>query len=249
MIHTETTYNPLRSDDEHLQTLQRVIARVQAATLPKVVIFDLDSTIFDNRPRQVQIFREFGVLKGIDALYHINDHHFTDWNLEKPMLKAGMQAEAVKNIAQEFKHFWKNRFFTSPYCLYDVAFPKAADFIVKLYQMQTTIVYLTGRHEGMREGTLESLKRFGFPAPEMLRTHLEMKPQENMFDDDFKRIAHQKVRGYGEVVAAFDNEPAHANQLKNSFPDADVVWIDSDRSTQEFKLHEKLLKAYGYQGF
>ena len=47
--------------------LERVLARVRA--LPgAVVVFDLDSTLLDNRPRQARILREFGAARGIPAL-------------------------------------------------------------------------------------------------------------------------------------------------------------------------------------
>ena len=56
--------NPLTYDPT---VLERVLARVRA--MPgAVVVFDLDSTLLDNKPRQARILREFGTAHGIAAL-------------------------------------------------------------------------------------------------------------------------------------------------------------------------------------
>ena len=45
--------------------LERVVERARAEGARGVVVFDLDSTLLDNRPRQARILREFGAQNGI----------------------------------------------------------------------------------------------------------------------------------------------------------------------------------------
>lgn len=238
-------YDPRRRDTQHDDVLRGVFTRVAEADSAKVVVFDLDSTLFDNRPRQVQIFREYGLTHHLPELSSLSEHHFLDWDLKAPLLRAGIDEARAEALFTEVRAFWKARFFTSPYCLYDVALPGAADFVTALHDTEATIVYLTGRHEAMREGTHESLLRFGFPAPGMLRVHLVMKPSLELDDTAFKAEAHSEVKKIGHVLAAFDNEPAHALGLARSFPEATVVWLDTDRS-KEAMPRPDLPRTFGF---
>ena len=244
-LYPSQPYDPRRRDTQHDEVLRGVLARVAEAESNKVVIFDLDSTLFDNRPRQVQILREFGLTHALPELCSLSERHFLDWDLKAPLIRAGIDEARAEVLFPAVRAFWKQRFFTSPYCLYDVALPGAADYVAKLHAADATIVYLTGRHEAMREGTHESLLRFGFPAPGMLRVHLVMKPNLDLDDTAFKATAHSDVHKFGRVIAAFDNEPAHALGLANSFPEATVVWLDTDRS-KEAMPRPDLPRTYGF---
>src|SRR5205814_6598071 len=91
--------------------LQRVLGRVTA--LPgAVVVFDLDSTVLDNRPRQARILREFGQERGIPALAHAKSEHWVDWSIQRAMANAGLPAAEVSRWAEDAKEFWRERFFT-----------------------------------------------------------------------------------------------------------------------------------------
>lgn len=244
-LHPTQPYDPRRRDTQHDDVLRGVFARVAEASPGRVVIFDLDSTLFDNRPRQVQILREFGLTHQQPELCSLSERHFLDWDLKAPLIRAGVSEERAEFLFPQVRAFWRERFFTSAYCLYDVALPGAAEYVTALHAADATIVYLTGRHEAMREGTHESLLRFGFPAPGMLRVHLVMKPSLELDDTAFKTTAHQEVRQIGDVIAAFDNEPAHALGLGSSFPEATVVWLDTDRS-KEAMPRPDLPRIYGF---
>jgi hypothetical protein len=219
------------------------------AAAPKVAVFDLDSTLFDNRPRQAQILREYGIIRGLPELFHAERQHFLDWDLLGPLVRIGIEQKRAEAIFPDLKEFWRSLFFTSPYCLFDVALPGAPQFVRKLHELGATIVYLTGRHEEMRAGSAESLRRFAFPVPDRdVRTHLMMKPTIEMPDTDYKVSAYAAIRKIGTVVAGFDNEPAHANALKQGFPEASVVWLRTDRSPALDEPREDLMRAFGFMG-
>ena len=46
------------------QVLHRVLGRAQEVGARGLVLFDLDSTLLDNKPRQARILREFGAAHG-----------------------------------------------------------------------------------------------------------------------------------------------------------------------------------------
>jgi hypothetical protein len=53
-----------------------------------------------------------------------------------------------------------------------------------------------------------------------------MKPDDpSVGDEDFKRSAHARLASLGRLVAAFDNEPGHVNDFRQTFPEAEVVLV------------------------
>jgi hypothetical protein len=202
-----------------------------------VVVFDLDSTLLDNRPRQARIFREFGQQHGVSELQTAEPGHWLGWDLRVPMRNLGLSPERIAELYPALRRFWHERFFTSEYCREDVPIPGAAAFARSVATAGAHVVYLTGRHEGMRAGTIEVFARYGFPLPQQPGdVTLLMKPMLLEDDDAFKAAAHARVRALGWVVAAFDNEPAHANDLARSFPGARVVHVATDHSGRDIAL-------------
>jgi hypothetical protein len=200
-----------------------------------LVVFDLDSTLLDNRPRQALILREFGESIGEPALRIVGPEHFDGWDLEVAMRNAGVAPERAQALRDPARRFWRDRFFTSAYCAHDVPVRGAPDFVREAGALGE-IVYLTGRHEGMREGTVASFRAAGFPEPETRAVHLLLKPTLEMHDDLWKDQACARVLALGHVIAAFDNEPAHINRYHEIFAGALCVHLDTDHSGRPIAL-------------
>ena len=223
--------NPLTYDPT---VLARVLARVRA--LPDaVVVFDLDSTLLDNKPRQARILREFGAAHGIPLLAAARSEHWVDWSIQRAMSNAGLGADEVARLAEDAKEFWRERFFTSEYCRDDEAIPGARDYLAAVADAGAFIAYCTGRHEQMRAGSIESFVRLGFPVPGP-RVQLLMKPQFELSDDDWKLEAYARLAQLGRVVAVFDNEPTHVNGYRLGFADATIVHLATDDSGRPVQL-------------
>lgn len=213
-----------------------VLDRVLMAARPgRVVVFDLDSTLIDNRPRQARILREFGAATGLAALANARSEHFSDWDLAGAMIRVGLAAAEAHEHAEPAKQFWRERFFTSEYCSDDVAIPGAPEFLAAVAARGATIAYYTGRHEAMRPGTVDSFVRLGLFSPGE-RVQLVMKPDLALGDDAWKASVPERLRGLGEVVAAFDNEPTHVNSYRQAFPAAIVVHLATDHSGRPVTL-------------
>jgi hypothetical protein len=212
--------------------LHRVLGRVRQTGPRGLVLFDLDSTLLDNKPRQARIVREFGAAYGIRELTLCTPAMFVDWSLRKPMLACGLPEEQVKALEPEARRYWRERFFTSAYCVDDGANPGAQAFVARILEDGAQVLYCTGRHTQMREGTLACFTREGFPLPDQQRVHLLMKPSFELHDDDWKVIARRQIAELGELLAAFDNEPTHINSYHEHFPDALCVHLLTDDSAR-----------------
>lgn len=210
-----------------------VLSRVLAHAPGGVVVFDLDSTLLDNRPRQARIMREFGAAHGHAPLLGAGPEHMQGWSIKLALHNAGLPEPEADALSRPAKAFWLERFFTSDYCVDDIAIAGATDYVRRIAETGARIVYCTGRHQPeMRPGTIESFSREGFPLPDDERVHLLMKPEFSMHDDEWKRIVRAQLEALGEVVAAFDNEPTHINTYREAFPGAQCVHILTDDSAR-----------------
>jgi phosphoglycolate phosphatase-like HAD superfamily hydrolase len=207
-----------------------------------VLAFDLDSTLFDNRPRQARILREFGAARGLTPLGACLANHWdTGWDMKAAMRNCGLTPEQVEAHYDEARAFWMERFFTSDYCVEDVAIQGASAFTHAVVATGAQLAYVTGRPEEMRAGTLEAMRRSGMALPGEGRVLLIMKPSPKEHDDAFKREAHTRLGTLGQVIAAFDNEPTHVNDYKRKFPEATVVHLATDHSGRPVQLLEGVI--------
>jgi hypothetical protein len=203
-------------------------------------VFDLDSTLLDNRPRQALILREFGAARGEPLLAKVGPEHFDGWDLEVAMRNAGLPAARAHELRNPARAFWKERFFTSEYCRHDLPIRGAVEFVREV-QSLAVVVYLTGRHHEMEDGTVDSLRAAGFPLPAAPDTYLFLKPYQELHDDVWKEQACTQVLALGTVLAAFDNEPAHINRYRQVFRDALCVHLDTDHSGRPIRLAPGIL--------
>lgn len=223
------------------RVLDAVLDRARA-TAGAVLAFDLDSTVFDNRPRQARIVREFGQARGIPLLHACQATHFpTGFNMKAALRNCGLAEEEIDAVWDEARAFWMERFFTSDYCEDDDTIDGAAEFLHKVTRTGATLAYLTGRPEVMREGTIRAMRRHGYPEPDGQKIVLLMKPSAQDNDDAFKRAAHAELANLGTVVAAFDNEPTHVNDYQAKFPDAAIIHLATDHSGRPVELHGSIV--------
>jgi beta-phosphoglucomutase-like phosphatase (HAD superfamily) len=217
--------------------LLAALARVREGGPRAVAVFDLDSTLLDNRPRQAAILRAYGRAAGVPALRRARPEHFGSWNLGDALAAAGLDPVEVGRHAHPFREFWEERFFTSRYCRPHVPVPGAAQFVRAVRAAGARIAYVTGRPEhAMREGTLRVLRRHALPLPDGEAVTLLMKPGEGLLDDAWKAVARDAVEARGTPVLVMDNEPAHVNAYARAWPHALAVHLDTDHSGRRVEV-------------
>ncbi len=220
--------------------LADVLARARAAAPAGLVVFDLDSTLLDNRPRQARILREYGAQAGVAALAGARPEHWTSWDLAEALAHAGLGPAEVARHLLPARRWWGARFFTSEYCRDDVPVPGAPAFLGALTAAGAQVAYVTGRPGRMEEGTLDTFRAHGFPRPDGLRVHLLLKPEAPLDDDQWKSLAAARVARLGPVVAAFDNEPAHVNGYALAWPGARCLHLDTDHSPRPIAVRPEV---------
>lgn len=213
--------------------LQYILATVsdwQGARAP-VIVFDLDATIFDNRPRTLEILMEYR------AEIESEDPALADALLALEVGKIEyLLTDTLKgcnvyrgDLVKEITSYWHERFFSDEYIACDTPLAGSPEYVRACYKAGAVVCYLTGRDiPGMLPGTVAKLRDDGFPIA-VAGTELILKPDANMHDEAFKRGALPTLERVGELVAFFDNEPANCNLAKAMFPDAVVVLLETQK--------------------
>jgi hypothetical protein len=217
------------------------------------VVLDLDSTLYEVAPRTFAIIRDWisestGLPKHIsEALAKIQMSHI-GYSLKDTFSALGLDISKkdIETSWENLKNYWWDRFFANTYLLHDRAYPGAVEFVQELYRMGAGIAYLTGREEAkMKKGTLENLKRDGFPL-DPKRCELFMKTDPALSDHDYKQQTAKKILQKGEVIASFENEPQNVVILYETFPDTLHVFMDTVCSDSPAKPVHGIYKIKGF---
>jgi hypothetical protein len=210
---------------------QRIVSRCArpAGKAPAVVVFDLDGTLMDNRPRTAVILRELADELKTEA--HSAAERLAAARAEELayLLSDSLHSLGVEHpeLVRRAEAFWRARFFTDHYLKHDIAVPGAVELARACYDAGAIVIYFTGRDLPlMGIGSFQSLRDLGFPIG-VVGTELVCKPDAKIPDEDFKRAEGPKLARVGQVVAAFDNEPGNCNAFLEMCPEADVVFVDT----------------------
>lgn len=217
----------------HANVLEIVAKRVQQSINEghqPVVIFDLDDTLFDSRSRKIIIHQEFAVKKEVQKKYPEESKLLSNIRLQqiKYTVEETMSLLGISNtnFIQLVQEHWLTKFFTNKYAKLDSTIPGAIFYVNRIRKLGAKIVYLTGRdNPRMGTGTYLSLKKNHFPLDS--QTILMLKPHEDIDDSVFKQQVFAQIREFGEVIAAFENEPHNINLMKQGFPAAQMVFLDT----------------------
>lgn len=216
-----------------------------------ILVFDIDSTIFNVSPRNQAIFdlfcsinaTKYPNLPKLSSNYRLT---YTDWGLA-PYTKLMTPDEELK---KEACLFWKKHFFAGTFLSSDQPYTQAIELVQFLHSKNAKILYLTGRdNHRMRQGTLAQLKHWDLPLEK--DRDLITKPHKGMNDGEYKSGALVDIfKTYsGHPVFFFDNEPSVLEHC--IFPDLTFytpVFIHSthsNRSTPQANWPSLDILSYG----
>ena len=222
---------PLADQQRLLRSIVDRAAELARAGDHPVVVFDLDGTLLDNRPRTAAIFRELATEW---APHHPEDALALSgavaekvvYGVTGSLRRLGLRPERHAEVTD----YWKARFFRDAHLSHDEPLAGAAELVRALYDVGTQIVYLTGRDlPNMSIGTWASLRDNGFPIG-VVGTSLVCKPDFDTPDESFKREVLPLVARLGQPVASFDNEPGNCNVALGALPGAVSVLLDTQHT-------------------
>jgi len=192
------------------------------------VIFDLDSTLFDNGPRTWRILYEFAHQHRTDLVAPLGQ--MSPYRLPYALSEIceRLKPGEGQTIADQALSFWKARFFVDDYIDFDEPIAGAVDYVNACHERGARVIYLTGRDvPGMMVGTARSLRNWGFPIA-VAGTELILKPTFEMSDVIFKADVIRSIkRQTPTVVATFENEAKNAMSFREHWPEATHLLLDT----------------------
>lgn len=219
-----------RYEPAALAQIAEQVTKTRAAGQTPVVVFDLDHTLFDGRPRTLVILAEFAATlpasqrKQADAIRKISLRGVS-YLLKDTLRNVGITEPALVAAAEAY---WKPRFFSDRYVDLDVPIAGAAEYVQDLWRRGALVVYLSGRNaEAMLQGTTASLQKWNFPLG-VRGAQLILKPRFDEPDETFKKASLDAITALGKIVASFENEPGNLGAMAQRWPDAAVVFLDTD---------------------
>lgn len=223
--------NTFDSDQVLIKILDETQGKL-AAGLTQVVVFDLDSTLFEVTDRNQRILDEFILSEHLDSHPAIKGMlknirmQLSDHGLESAARRAGVLIPD-EEIRKKLLLFWRERFFSDQYLETDKPFPGAAEYVQEVYARGAHVIYLTGRDQiRMGVGTPRELRRWKFPL-DIERTRLIMKPQKGIDDAEFKVFELEKIKN---VSWFFENEPRIIHLVEERLPEIKNVYFESSHS-------------------
>lgn len=256
------------------QLEKRVVAMAASGKRP-VVIFDLDSTLFNNGTRQAVIAHEFASAFANDPVIGSEAKKLagfqaanTTFSNDAMVRSCGVDTstELGQKVFKAYDEFWRARFFDNGYVKHDTAYANAAAQVQRIYKatekfpenLRVHVVYLTGRHKAF---TTQDPKEKPFEAgmeqgtrETIVRDGLPLDPsrvtlmmKDNFFekDADFKGRVKAQVNALGEVVGAFDNEPGNVAVFVRDYPRCMPVLVYTIASE---KLAQPVRNAFKFGG-
>lgn len=216
--------------------LQQILKHIQSLTdqgHESLVVFDLDSTLFDVSPRLEKILRDFADFpvnkKNFPAQSALLQKAFTkrtDWGIAKALERAGLDDQHPEFV-EAVKAFWQKNFFSNHYLQFDELYEGALEFVSAIDQAGAHIAYLTGRDvERMGIGSEEQLTSWGFPLHETAK--LVLKPHRSLDDAQFKTDYFIEAQSLNyKKVYFFENEPVNLVHLAQFCPEVEMIYFES----------------------
>lgn len=197
-------------------------------------VFDIDSTLYNVSPRNVEIIKDFAkrseLPKDLQTSLLKVTALPTDWGIKTPLLRLALP-NITEQLIRDIKKHWNQFFFGGDFLHHDQEYPGAIEFVNQLSKNAPTF-YLTGRDiYRMGDATLKQLKNSGFPTdPEHNR--LILKPDMRLLDHEYKISELKALAAQYKKIYFFENEPVILNEVIKQFPKDSVIpiCIDSTHS-------------------
>jgi hypothetical protein len=223
----------------HKALLEQILTEIRqfkSRGVASLVVFDLDSTLFDVGPRLERILTDFAKIPDFqkrfpDQIQHFKNIKFErrDWGIKNMLIRAGLDHHHPE-FEEAVRDFWREHFFSNEYLKYDRPYAGAVKYVQSLAEAGAELAYLTGRDvHRMGTGSEQVLRDWDFPLSE--RAQLVLKPHRSMDDALFKKDWFNSLPvGQFAKVWFFENEPVNIRLIQECNLDIDIIFFDSTHS-------------------
>lgn len=222
---------------QHLRQILLEMRDLGHQKIPYLVVYDLDSTLFDVSPRLQKILMDFAEVPENKKKFPEQIKFFkniqmirSDWGIKNALIRAGLDGHHPEfQIA--VKKFWMEKFFTNEYLQYDTPYDGAVEYVKATAHAGAQITYLTGRDvHRMGTGSEKILHHWGFPLDDQ-QSQLVLKPHKDLDDAEFKKdwLLHIQKNNYKKIWL-FENEPVNIQLAQQALPNIEIVFMDSTHS-------------------
>ena len=224
---------------ETLSQIRHQIA-TESRTGSCLVVFDLDSTLYDLALRVTAILHRFAKSPEKQALFPEECSRLLeveilrgDWGLHEPLGRLGLSQTQYPAFWEDVHQAWAQGFFSNEFLTFDKPLPGAVRFVQDVLTAGADVLYLTGRDVArMGAGTEASLRETGFPL-DGTRARLTLKPKAGMDDAQFKADEIKHLASTYSAIWVFENEPVNINAVLKSSPQVKMVFVDTCHSGLE----------------
>ncbi|MBL7687897.1 MAG: HAD family hydrolase [Bdellovibrionaceae bacterium] len=230
------------------QALDSILAEIRSTctaggshlTHRPLLVFDLDSTLFDLTLRVTAILEHFAASAENRARFPElceklmqAEIRRSDWGLREPLARLGLHEHEHREFFESVHAHWARGFFSNDYLDRDFPLPGAVDFVKNGIEAGADVLYLTGRDTArMQAGTIKSLEAHGFPN-DGVRARLGLKPDLRLDDAEFKAEVIADLANNHRPIWLFENEPVNINAVLRRTPQVGIVFIDTCHSGLE----------------
>lgn len=220
-----------------LKNIHQKIHHLQLQKALGLVVFDLDSTLFNVTPRLEKVLLDYAQVPLHQEKFPEQVQYFAkirilkkDWGIRQILIRAGLDGHHHE-FQNSVREYWIQHFFSNDLLDHDIPYAGAVEFVQSLAASGAEIVYLTGRDvHRMGEGSKKNLLKWGFPLDER-NQQLILKPHQSLNDGEFKKnwfksLPENKYRH----IWFFENEPVNIHLIRQARPEVEIIFFDSTHS-------------------
>ncbi|MBD3229980.1 MAG: HAD hydrolase-like protein [Candidatus Lokiarchaeota archaeon] len=189
-----------------VKDLIKILEKKRKKGKNQYIIFDIDDTIIDTTKRKEEVYKRIKSNNKLPDLFP--DEFRTSYNIIELLKNKNFDENSLIKANNNFLKY----FLSNEYLKYDSQFPGVEKVIYKLSGIGFKIIYLTGRHYDMFEGTMESFKMNNIPIDNE-NIELVMKKDFYLSDIDFKKNFINNFDKKNNIICIIDNDSETCNEL------------------------------------
>jgi phosphoglycolate phosphatase-like HAD superfamily hydrolase len=184
------------------------------------VVFDIDDTLADTKPRTVAIAKQWDKLNGT--------HYFdrlTPAQVARSPLDTARAMELSWQAERDFTNYWGMAFWDGANYQHDAPMKGPLEVARAARAAGAEVIFLTGRTEQTRDFTIAQLKAFGLDGVD--QHTVVSKPQRWMRTPEFKTAWFERSAAQGYHTAFFMTESRRDISYAQSGADVPSVLLES----------------------